>query len=251
MRRSFLIFIIGLSVSYMRAGCYPYTNKNKDSIASITDENCIDLGLSSGTLWATHNIGAVKPTGRGSYFAWGENSPKSSYTRENYKFLIPSNYEFDVYSKYVTDSTYSVFTLNGDVESHHPYYDGKYILDLIDDASCVLLGDDWRTPSIEQFQELINCCKWEWSQVEGTAGYVITGPNGNNMFLPTTGIWGNKSQPGGMTQGHYWTCEMVPETGGARACSLWMKNSEHCLVYNVFRWLGFNIRPVKVKGAHY
>lgn len=251
MRKLLLIFTACLSVSYLRAECHPYTHEYKDSITFVTYGKFVDLGLPSGTLWATRNIGAVKPAERGFYFAWGENSPKSSYTRENYKFFIPDNLEFDVYNKYVTDSTYSVYTLNGYVESQHPYYDGKYIMDLADDASCALLGDDWRTPSIEQFQELINCCKWEWIQVEGTEGYVITGPNGNNMFLPTTGIWSNKSQPGGMTSGHYWTCEMVPETGGARACSLWIKNGEHRLVFNVFRWLGFNILPVKAKGAHY
>ena len=36
----------------------------------------VDLGLPSGTLWATCNVGAVNPTDYGDYFAWGETEPK-------------------------------------------------------------------------------------------------------------------------------------------------------------------------------
>ena len=31
----------------------------------------VDLGLPSGTLWATRNVGADKPEDIGDYFAWG------------------------------------------------------------------------------------------------------------------------------------------------------------------------------------
>ena len=46
----------------------------------------VDLGLPSGTLWATCNIGANAPEDYGDYFAWGETKPKDNYDLNNYKW---------------------------------------------------------------------------------------------------------------------------------------------------------------------
>lgn len=93
----------------------------------------VDLGLPSGTLWATMNIGASSPTGFGSYFAWGETSTKSSYTWNNYALGTEDNL-----TKY--NAT-----------------DGKTRLELSDDAAHVLWGGDWHIPTIDQWREL---CSW-------------------------------------------------------------------------------------------
>ena len=63
-----------------------------DSIVFAEDEpivenhEWVDLGLPSGTLWATCNVGADNPEEYGDYFAWGETDPKASYDMSNYKF---------------------------------------------------------------------------------------------------------------------------------------------------------------------
>ena len=53
----------------------------------IDGHEYVDMGLPSGTLWATCNIGAESSTDFGDYFAWGETEPKEEYTNENYKFF--------------------------------------------------------------------------------------------------------------------------------------------------------------------
>ncbi|MBR5053872.1 MAG: hypothetical protein IKW91_11695, partial [Bacteroidaceae bacterium] len=64
---------------------------------SFTENNCadsheyVDLGLPSGTLWATCNIGAESPEDYGDYFAWGETEPKTSFGWSTYSFGTKNN----------------------------------------------------------------------------------------------------------------------------------------------------------------
>lgn len=46
----------------------------------------VDLGLPSGTVWATCNVGAYNVNECGDYFAWGEVRVKVSYNCKNYAF---------------------------------------------------------------------------------------------------------------------------------------------------------------------
>ena len=148
----------------------------------------VDLGLPSGTLWATCNIGASAPEEYGDYFAWGETEPKETYTRENYKWCQGS---FDTMTKYCTDSGYGS---NG-------FTDGKTELDPEDDAAYVNWGPSWRMPTHEQQRELVEQCTWIGHTLVGVKGQLVTGPNGNTIFLPAsrssvqespwdTGTWG-------------------------------------------------------------
>ena len=45
----------------------------------------VDLSLPNGTIWATYNVGATKPTEYGDHFAWGETEPKNDYEWTSYK----------------------------------------------------------------------------------------------------------------------------------------------------------------------
>ena len=103
----------------------------------------VDLGLPSGTKWATMNVGASSPSDYGSYYAWGETSPKSNYTWQNLKYFISGD-RFDnlKFSKYVSDST-------------HGTVDNKKELDPSDDAAYVNWGSGWRMPSYAQQDELL------------------------------------------------------------------------------------------------
>lgn len=138
--------------------------------------NCVDLGLDSGLLWAKCNMGTTKPTEPGDYYAWGETSTKKKYYSDNYKhFKVKSNIEVLKYNE----------------------KDGKEVLELEDDAANAYLGVGYRIPTKEDWEELLEDCEWEVvtttlpeivdpSQKKVIARWKVTGPNGNSIVLPTT-----------------------------------------------------------------
>ena len=127
----------------------------------------VDLGLPSGTLWATYNIGANSPQSCGDYYAWGETTPKHTYSDENY------NYESN-------PST----------------------LPLSVDAASVNWGGGWRLPKQKEVEELLKECKWE--SISG-AGLELTGPSGQKIFFPASGVRrGDYCDLKGVC-GFYWT----------------------------------------------
>ena len=141
--------------------------------------DCVDLGLASGLLWAKYNIGTTEPTQLGNYYAWGETSPKKKYYSDNYKYFIWKGDDLKRISKYNEE-------------------DGKTVLDLEDDAARANLGVGYRIPTKADWEELLEDCKWEAvtatlpieldpSQKKGIARWKVTGPNGNSIVLPMTG----------------------------------------------------------------
>ena len=138
----------------------------------------VDLGLPSGTLWATTNVGADSPEGYGDNFAWGETTPKDVYNWSTYQWCMGS---YNTFTKYCNISGYG----------YNGFTDGKIELDLEDDAAYVNWSPDWRMPSQEQIQELYNNCFSEWTTLNGVNGRLFTGPNGASMFMPAAGSFGN------------------------------------------------------------
>lgn len=142
--------------------------------------NCVDLGLASGLLWAKCNMGTTEPTDRGDYYAWGETSTKKKYNNGTYK-----HYKADDY-----DRIKKIYKYNEG--------DGKEVLDLEDDAARANLGVGYRIPTQADWEELLDDCKWEAvtvtlpieldpSQKKSIARWKVTGPNGNYIILPATG----------------------------------------------------------------
>lgn len=134
----------------------------------------VDLGLPSGTLWATMNIGASSPEECGDYFAWGETAPKGVYDWTTYSW---SNGSASMLTKYCENSS---FGFNG-------FVDYKTELDPEDDAAAANWGAEWRMPSVEQVQELVENCSAQWTTLNGVYGMLFTGSNGATLFLPVTG----------------------------------------------------------------
>lgn len=138
--------------------------------------NCVDLGLASGLLWAKYNMGATEPTDRGNYYAWGETSTKKKYYSDNYKH----------------------FKIDGGIKVlKYNEKDGKTVLDLNDDAARANIGAGYRIPTKEDWEELLEDCKWEAvtttlseiidpSQTKVIARWKVTGPSGNSIVLPMT-----------------------------------------------------------------
>lgn len=160
---------------------YHYMNRfNGRTIRAVTtakdDEDTheyVDLGLPSGTQWATRNVGASAPEDYGDYFAWGETTPKEEYTWDNYKWC---NGDWKTMTKYCINNSYG----------YNGFTDGKKELDPEDDAAYKNWGAPWRMPTTEQQKELCNLCAWQWVTRNGVNGHLVTGPNGNTLFLPAT-----------------------------------------------------------------
>lgn len=113
----------------------------------------VDLGLPSGTLWATTNVGAIAPEEYGNYFAWGETESKDTYNWSTYKWC---NGTYNSITKYCTNSRLGVS-------------DRKTILDPEDDAAHVNWGGYWRMPTKEEQDELrgllyLEMGNYQWSK---------------------------------------------------------------------------------------
>ena len=188
----------------------------------------VDLGLPSGTLWATCNIGANNPEDYGDYFAWGETEPKDNYGWSTYKWC---NGDFDALTKYCADSSFGTV-------------DNKTKLEPGDDAAFVNWGDKWRMPTYDQQTELRTKCIWTWTTRNGVDGRLVTGPNGASLFLPAAGLRNNGSHFFEGTYGYYWSCSLST-SGPAYAFSM---DFDSVAVYlgSLHRNFGFTVRPVRV-----
>ena len=158
------------------------------------ESDFVDLGLPSGTLWATRNVGASSPEAYGDYFAWSETEPKEVYTWDTYKWNSS-----DVSGQfYLTKYCY---------ESQYGDRDGKTMLDPVDDAACVHYSGG-RMPTLEQIWELRHSCTWQWTQSNGVNGLLVTGPNGKTVFLPAGGYRWEDSLQSVNSYGCYWSLSL-------------------------------------------
>ncbi len=195
---------------------------------SQDDHEYVDLGLPSGTLWATCNVGANAPEEYGHYFAWGETELKGDFTWETYKWCNGTSRSM---TKYCTKSSYGTI-------------DNKTELEPEDDAAQVNWGPSWRMPSQEQINELMNNCSREMTTVNGVNGMRLTGLNGNSIFLPAAGcIEGNTRQEAGL-YGTYWSRTL--DTNSNFFAYIMMTIPDGETVYCGMRDHGFSVRAVRV-----
>ncbi len=193
----------------------------------------VDLGLPSGTLWATCNVGASSPEGYGDYFAWGETEPKDYYGSLNYKWWYdPGPGSDPFFTKYYTGNS-----------SFDGIVDNKTELDPEDDAAYVNWGPLWRMPSREQMDELLNECSWEWTTRNGVNGELVTGPNGKTLFFPAAGYRENDEVKWVGERGMYWSHTL----GTTDVCAYWLyfkSDMKYCDI--MVRYGGFSVRAVRV-----
>ena len=169
----------------------------------------VDLGLPSGTLWATCNVGADNPEDNGDYFAWGEIKPKSG----------------------------------GYDGSTSTYHDNPETLPPSHDAATANLGSGWCMPTLQQIEELKEKCTWTWATRNGKNGYVVMGENGNSIFLPAAGyIYPSLVNVG--EDGFYWSSSLA-EDNPAFAWDLHFDSGRHDNYRYYNRESGFPVRPVR------
>lgn len=173
----------------------------------------VDLGLPTGTLWATCNVGANAPEEVGDYFAWGETDPKTDYSWSTYKYCNGSS---STLTKYCYDNDYS----EGD------YTDNLVTLEASDDAATANWGSNWRMPTKTQMEELMTECTWTWTTDHngtGVAGYIVSGKgegNTNSIFLPAASYRIGTNAPNSIGSfGYYWCSSL--NTGNYGNSAAW------------------------------
>lgn len=196
-----------------------------DPIPPYGEVSKVDLGLPSGTRWATMNLGATQPEEYGHYFAWGEISPKENYSWSNYRYC---NGTSDSQTKYCTHRE------DGQI-------DNKILLEAEDDAARMLWGDEWRMPTREEQDEL-RACNWTWTSLNGVNGYRIQGPNGNSIFLPAAGCMYGTTLNGVGEYGLYWGASLYAPYSGY-SFHIYFESAT-CDWVGSERYTGQTIRPV-------
>lgn len=213
-------------------------NGKRPLTGTLNGHKWVDLGLPSGVLWATCNIGASDSLEKGDYFAWGEVEPKEDYLWETYKW---SN-DRDKLTKYCNNPRYG----------YKSFVDSITAIEPCDDAATVNWGAGWRTPTVEDFEELLDVCKWDWKeefidQPNGlplvmNGGYLVTGPNGNSIFLRPTGFKCPGIQDSHI--GYYWTKTLRSDWYPYSLTFTRQGHSYNHIYYWSSRIYGIPIRPV-------
>jgi len=220
----------------------------------------VDLGLPSGTLWATCNIGSQSPEEYGDYYAWGETEPQADnvYSWASYSLCKGS---YNTMTKYCQESKYG----------YNGFTDTLTELESADDAATVNWGADWQMPSLTQQTELRSNCYWEYvTSYNGKSveGYIVykaksdsdkgkykcsgssTTPSASyslsdgHIFLPAAGCRGDGSLLNAGSYGYYWS-RSLPTPGSGYAYYLYFHSSG---IYGEYssRFYGLSVRPVRV-----
>ena len=184
----------------------------------------VDLGLPSGTLWATCNVGASSPEEYGDYFAWGETVTKDTYNWSTY---------FDTEDN---GSTFKKYNNSGGMTELLPE----------DDAATANWGSGWQMPSLDQIKELINSnyTTTTWTTQNGINGRKITSKsNGNSVFLPAASCRYGTSLNDAGSIGYYWSRSL--STGYSSGAYDLYFDSSSIFRDSSYRYYGFTVRAVR------
>ncbi len=178
----------------------------------------VDLGLSVD--WAACNVGSCTHEGYGKFFAWGETASKKAYCWSHYAFAQdPDPTDGDtIHWEYPNDGAnlwltkYNTQDIFSNPEGD-PDPDGDTILEYVDDAARAIMGNGWRTPTVEEWNELIEGTTPTRDEVNGIGGIRFTATNGNSIFLPFAGFYSgpqHSAQYNGdrLPVGEYWSNEI-------------------------------------------
>jgi len=187
-----------------------------DTYTTCPDANhphMIDLGLPSGTKWACCNVGASTPEDYGSYYAWGETSPKSVYSKETYQYYQNGNF----------------VNIGSDIAGT------GY------DAATANWGAPWRMPTRIQCKELGNKCTSVWTTQNGVSVRKFTGPNGGTIFIPAAGYRKGSSKVG---SGAYFWSSTLSDTSPGEAWEMNIYSGGWGMSGDDRDW-GQSVRPVR------
>lgn len=227
-----LIAIMLMTVAVFAMGCKPENdpNNNGGNDDGMNGHEYVDLGLPSGTLWATCNVGATTPVGYGDYFAWGETQPKTTFNWSTYQYC---NGSYDQLTKYCNNSKYG----------YNGFTDNLIVLQPDDDAATANWGSDWCLPTTDQWQELFQITNHTWTTQNGVNGRLFTASNGNSLFLPAAGDrWDDELDSAG-SYGFYWSNSL--HTNSPFHAWYFSFYSDDYYMRNRCRGYGRSVRPVR------
>lgn len=187
--KRFLPIMMMVTAILFASGCAPDDPNNGGT--TYQGHEYVDLGLPSGNLWATCNLGAETPEDYGDFFAWGETQPKEAYHWTNYAY---SNGDYDQLTKYCDNPDYG----------YNGFTDSLNVLEAGDDAVVASWGADWRMPTETEWQELWDNTTSTWTTQNGVNGRIFTAQNGNSLFLPAAGYFDGDEASNGGVIGSYW-----------------------------------------------
>ena len=208
---------------------------------SYNGHEYVDLGLPSGLLWATCNVGAETPEGYGDYFAWGEIQSKSSYALNTYRFL-----RYGKYTRYCHNPS----------DGYNGYTDTLTVLLSGDDAATAIWGEGWRMPTKTEWEELLqNTIQQEMDlyhpgdqpgdDLPYGKVFLLTASNGNSIYLPAAGYRYDDYLADENDLGFYWSSSFGESSWTDMAwgfkCDDWSGSS----VIQNGRYEGLSVRPVR------
>ena len=224
-----------LSLTVIVVGCKPEDEPNNGGVGNgggLNGHEYVDLGLPSGTLWATCNVGANSPEEYGDYFAWGETMPKTIYDWSIYKYCNDGD-GWITLTKYCNDAG---FGYNG-------FTDNLTTLLPEDDVATANWGSGWCMPTSDQWRELRDNTNCAWMTQNGVNGRLFTASNGNCLFLPAAGgRWVDELVNTG-SDGYYWSSSLytdIPRRAWYCRFGSDYSNMDYC-----FRYYGASVRPVR------
>ena len=241
----FIICVVTLSVNCFAQGkvsrpaqqpthtSIPKKSSPKMSVSEpdgyINGHGYVDLGLPSGTMWATCNIGALSPYDFGNYYAWEESMPKSNYDWSNCFDCLDNIGDIE--------GKFNIYTIDGKI---------KITPSSSHDTAKENWGGTWRMSIIEEIEELIENCKWETSRKDGPKGCKGTGPNGKSIFLPAAGFRNGTGFNDDNRLGHYWS-NTLSQSNSMSASYLYFRIDG--IKNGIAEWLGQrrfgkSVRPV-------
>jgi len=208
-------------------------DENDPTTGTINGHAWVDLGLPSGTLWATTNVGANTPEAYGDYFAWGEVQTQAgnTYTWSSYKY---ANGAYNKLTKYCNNASYG----------NNGFTDTLTCLLPEDDVATAKWGNGWRMPTQAELKELKDNCTVTWTMQNGVAGRLFTAANGNSIFLPAAGGRSNGNLYHDGSDGYYWSSSL--DTNGPNYAQYLDFNSDNYNTRLNYRFYGFSVRPVCV-----
>ena len=192
----------------------------------------VDLGLPSGTLWATMNVGAYKPSEAGLYFQWGDtqgytkdqigiSEGKKAFNWDDYKFSIDGS-----------DSNFSKYTTKGAT------------LELADDAANANMGGSWHMPTPDQIKELINETTNTWTTQDDVYGRLFKSKkdDSKSIFIPAVGYASNGSLFDSGSVGYVWSSMLnTSYVGNGQYLNF---DSSNVSLDGNYRYYGFSVRGV-------
>ena len=259
---AFLLVLGAIQVLKEKAG---EGNAVLDSLAEIHKNDWVDLGLPSGLLWGKTNVGGTSAGETNYFYAWGDTACRESDFRWlTYRFTegdrvpeTPSRYasqstDYGKLLKYCTNAEYGKDGLADNLTSLQPE----------DDAATLSWGTGARIPTSEEWKELKENTTQQWTTVDGIAGMLFKGRNGNSIFLPAAGYGQDGWLESFGTYGSYWSSTLGDK-------DMELSNSNHevyaivnasytakCFDFNSnnhfwfttsFRYNGLSIRAVRSK----